>query len=125
MNLERIGEDSLDLIKKATWFPFHRGHLKNDATSGEMINSKTYMIKFDGDIAPYVEALEEGSRPHDILGAFIGKEKAIKMNPPFGVGGRFDGKFHPGSMKHIGFIKDKSVRAIIRNICDKYNGELK
>ena len=122
MNLERIGEDAVNLIKRAAWFPFHRGHLRNDATGGEMIGSSTYMIKFDGDVAPYIEVLEEGSRPHDILGAFIGKEKAMKMTPPFGVGGQFDGKFHPGSMKHVGFIKDKSVKTIIKFICEECNG---
>lgn len=125
MNLEQIGEESVNLIKKAAWFPYHRGNLRDDATKGRMYDSTTYRIKFNSEIAPYIEALEEGSRPHDILGAFIGKEKAMKMTPPFGVGGNFDGKFHPGSTKHVGFIKDKSVRAIIRNICNKYNGELR
>ena len=118
MNLELLGDDSLVLLKKAEWFPFFTGNLKFHATRGELTNSKTYIITFDSKIAPYVEALEEGSKPHDIPGAF-GRDF------PFGLGGKFNGKFHPGSTKHKGFIKDKSVQAIIKHICDKYNGELK
>lgn len=32
----------------------------------------------------------EGTKPHDIPGAF-------GIPPPFGIGGQFDGKFHPGT----------------------------
>lgn len=125
MNLERIGEDCTRLIKQAYWFPYDKGNLRGHATKGEMITTDTYEIKFDGEVAPYVEALEEGSQPHDILGAFIGKKEAMKRVPPFGVGGKFNGKFHPGSTKHKGFISEKSVNAIISYICSKCKGELK
>lgn len=118
MNLERIGEDCTLLIKKQPWFPFFTGNLKYQATSGKMSGKDTYVITFDSKIAPYVAALEEGSGPHDIPGAF-------GRSFPFGLGGRFDGKFHPGSNKHKGFISDKSVNTIVKYICAKYNGEIK
>ena len=43
----------------------------------------------------------------------------------FGMGGRFNGKFHPGSTKHKNFIKDKCVNLCLKYIVDKYKGELK
>ena len=121
-SLEQLGDEMLFRIKSASWFPYKSGNLKFTATSGAMFNSSTYRIHFSSAVAPYVEALEEGSRPHDILGAFIGKEAASKMTPPFGVGGRFDGKFHPGSTKHKGFISVKCVQSIVEYIVGKYNG---
>ena len=118
MNLEQLGEDCVQYIKGQPWFPYKTGKLKYEATYGNLIKSDTYCIKFDGEIAPYIEYLEEGTSPHDIPCAF-GREF------PFGIGGRFEGKFHPGSIKHKGFIKDKSVNAIIEYICSKYNGDLR
>lgn len=116
--LEHEGERAVLGIKQASWFPFKSGNLKFHATWGRMMTDDTYLIHFDGTIAPYLEALEEGSKPHDIPGAF-GKPN------PFGIGGRFDGRFHPGSGKHAGFIKDKAVNSVIRYICDKYQGEVR
>lgn len=118
MNLEQIGENCLYQIKSSVWFPYKTGNLRDAATSGNLTKKDTYVITFSSEIAPYVEYLEEGTRPHDIPCAF-GREF------PFGIGGRFDGKFHPGSTKHKGFIKDKSVNTIIRYICSKYKGELR
>lgn len=40
--------------------------------------------------APLAKWVEDPTRPHDIPGAF-----GFKV--PFGIGGRFDGKFHPGT----------------------------
>ena len=113
--LERLGGDLTYRIKSASWFPYKSGNLKFHATHGGMFNSTTYRIHFSSTIAPYVEYLEEGSRPHDIPGAF-GK------SVPFGIGGRFDGKFHPGSMKHKGFISEKCVQTIVEYIVNKYGG---
>lgn len=113
--LEQLGDEVTFLIKNASWFPYKTGKLKFNATSGTMFNSTTYRIHFSSAVAPYVEYLEEGTKPHDIPRAF-GK------NLPFGIGGRFDGKFHPGSTKHKGFIKDKSVQTIVDYICTKYEG---
>ena len=118
MNLERLGEDCTRLIKGEAWFPYRHGKLRDEATDGHPYNSTTYEIKFDTTIAPYITYLEEGTKSHDIPGAF---GRAF----PFGIGGRFNGKFHPGSTKHQGFIGVKSVNAIVNYICSKYNGELK
>lgn len=118
MNLEQLGENCLELIKRASWFPYKSGNLRDVATSGNMITKNTYVITYSSELAPYVAALEEGSSPHDIEGAF-GRDY------PFGIGGRFDGKFHPGSQKNVGFIKDKSVNTIINYIKNKYDGELR
>lgn len=108
-------EEVLHLIKEATWFPYKSGNLKFHATRGISIDSNTYLIKFDSTIAPYLEALEEGSGPHNIPGAF-GRPL------PFGTKGRFNGMFHPGSTKHKGFIKDKAVGLIINYFSEKWNG---
>lgn len=115
MNVERLGNNVLSLIKKQTWFPYKSGKLKFEATKGNMINSFTYMITFDSTVAPYIDALEDGSKPHDI-------PRAFGRDLPFGIGGRFNGKFHPGSNKHKGFISVKSVNAICDYIKKKYKG---
>ena len=132
MDLYKAGENIVRNIKKASWFPYASGKLRDEATRGEMIDDNTYCITFDSSVAPYVEALEEGSRPHDIPFAFVGKGNFVwwypyKDNVPFlmGMGGRFNGKFHPGSLTHKGFISDKSVNAVIEYFKTKYNGEVK
>lgn len=114
-NLQTTGDQVTRLIKQASWFPYKSGKLKFEATSGRMLDETTYCINFSSSIAPYVEYLEEGTDPHDIPRAF-GKPL------PFGIGGRFNGKFHPGSRKHQGFIKDKSVNAIVNYISSIYGG---
>ena len=115
MDIQSLGEKVLFEIKKAPWFPYKTGNLKFNATSGRMIDQNTYLIHFDSIIAPYVAALENGSTPHDIPGAF-GRDY------PFGIGGRFDGKFHPGSTKHKGFISEKCINTIIDFIVTRYEG---
>ena len=116
-DLEREGNIILMLIKRASWFPYKSGNLKFSASSGTMYDNTTYRIHFSSIIAPYVEYLEEGTSPHDIPRAF-GKDL------PFGIGGRFDGKFHPGSTKHKGFISHKAVNEIINYIMTKYDGSI-
>ena len=116
-DLEYCGNGALVLIKNASFFPYKTGKLKWNATSGYMMTDTTYRIHFSSTIAPYVEYLEEGTSPHNIPRAF-GKPL------PFGTKGRFDGKFHPGSSKHKGFIKNDCVHSIIDYICDHYNGVL-
>lgn len=132
INLQALGDELTALIKSASWFPFKQGHLKNDATEGRLITNTTYRIQFNTTVAPYITYLEEGTRPHDIPFAFVGKGNWVWWYPykdgvPFlmGMGGRFDGKFHPGSVKHKGFISEKSVGAIIDFIRIKYHGELR
>ena len=116
-NLEQVGIEVTNLIKRQSWFPYKTGNLKFNATQGAMYDAQTFRIHFDSSVAPYVEYLEEGTGPHDIPGAF-GRPL------PFGIGGRFDGKFHPGSHKHEGFISDKCVGAIIDYISQKYEGQV-
>lgn len=114
-NLEQVGKDVTSLIKSASWFPYKTGKLKYEATKGEILNATTFRISFNSSVAPYIDFLENGTRPHDIPNAF-GKSL------PFGIGGRFDGRFHPGSTKHKGFIADKSVNAIINYIVNLFGG---
>ena len=118
MNLKMDGNNILRTIKSASYFPYKSGHLRDDATSGDLIDSTTYLIKFDGNIAPYVEYLEEGTTAHDIPGAF-GRPF------PFGYGGRFNGFFHPGSTKHYHFIQNKVIDTILMCYVIKYNGEVR
>jgi hypothetical protein len=132
-NLERLGDEVTRLIKRATWFPYKTGKLKFEATSGSMWTENSYRIHFSSSIAPYVVFLEEGTDPHDIPNAFgfanPGRKIRLKNGqikfipiPGFGIGGRFNGKFHPGSTKHKGFIKDKSVNTIVEYITSVYGG---
>ena len=100
-----IGNDVLNLIKSAPWFPYKTGNLKFNATRGEQLTPNTYRIVFDTTVAPYIEYLEEGTNPY-----------------PFGTSGRFNGKFHPGSNKHKGFISNKAVNTIVEHICNAYGG---
>ena len=115
LDLAVLGDKVTRLIKQASWFPYKTGKLKFEATSGQLIDMQTYRIKFDSSIAPYVTYLEEGTDPHDI-------PKAFGRPLPFGIGGRFNGKFHPGSRKHVGFIKNKSVNTIVNYIASIYGG---
>lgn len=114
-NLETLGDQVTRLIKQASWFPYKSGKLKFEATQGRMWDESTYRINFSSSVAPYVTYLEEGTDPHDI-------PRAFGRPLPFGIGGRFNGKFHPGSTKHKGFIKDKSVSTIVEYISSMYGG---
>ena len=116
-NLHNDGYECLKMIKGSSFFPVRTGWLKNHATSGRMITNDTFLIKFDGDVAPYVQYLEEGTTAHDIPGAF-GRPL------PFGIGGRFRGYFHPGSTKHYKFIQNKTIDAILMYFVMKYNGRV-
>jgi hypothetical protein len=49
--------------------------------------------------APYALPVHEGSKPHNIPGAF-----GYKL--PFGIGGRFEGFFHPGHPEPRRFLTD-------------------
>jgi len=115
--IEWDGDELLYRIKQASWFPYKSGRLKNHATSGMMYNLRTYRIHFSGSVAPYVQYLEEGTKPHNI-------PRAFGRPLPFGTSGRFNGMFHPGSTKHKGFISEKAVGTILDYFCTKYNGEV-
>lgn len=114
-DLQVEGLQILTMIKESSFFPYKTGKLKFHATIGTMWTPTCYRIHFDSTIAPYVTYLEEGSRPHDIPGAF-------GRRFPFGIGGRFNGMFHPGSMKHKDFIKRDCVNAIVDYISQRWDG---
>ena len=88
-------------VKKASFFPVKTGFMRDCATycyqMPSLFNSSTACLKFDSAIAPYIPFLEEGTKEHNIPNAF-------GNGPFFGIGGRFNGKFHPGSKNHVGFI---------------------
>ncbi len=119
-NLEQVGIEVTELIKRASWFPYRTGNLKFNATQGAMYDAQTFRIHFDSSVAPYVQYLEEGTDPHVILpkkGKFLvftvnGKKVfARKVN-------------HPGSRKHQGFISEKSVDAIVDYIVKRFEGQV-
>ena len=115
MTIKELGENALRKIKDASWFPYRTGKLKFEATKGYQATQNSYVIFFDDTVAPYIDYLEYGTSPHNIPGAF-GKPL------PFGTSGRFEGKFHPGSDKHKGFISEKAVDTVANYIKNKVNG---
>ena len=115
INLQQIGNDVLRQIKRATWFPYKSGNLKFHATRGMLVSPNCYEIVFDPTIAPYIDALEYGTGPHNI-------PRAFGRPLPFGTSGRFNGKFHSGSDKHKGFISEKSVDLAVSYIQARVSG---
>lgn len=114
-DLQVEGIQILTMIKNSSFFPYKSGNLKFHATIGSMHTPTCYRIHFDSTVAPYVEYLEEGTRPHDI-------PRAFGRPLPFGIGGRFNGMFHPGSTKHKDFIKNDCVNSIVNYISQRWNG---
>ena len=103
-------------IKASAWFPLKTGKLRDSAVYQtpviSMFGASVSTITFDSAVAPYIPYLQEGTSPHDIPHAF-GRPL------PFGIGGRFEGKFHPGSHKHDGFISNKSTYLAYQVILNK------
>lgn len=103
-------------IKSAAWFPLRTGRLRDRAVYQtpvqKMIGASISTITFDSAVAPYIPYLQEGTSPHDIPHAF-GRPL------PFGIGGRFGGKFHPGSHKHDGFISNKATYLAFQVVLNK------
>lgn len=105
------------LIKNDKLLPYDTGNLRNNISvyPQKYYKSEEVKVILNGRKVPYAGFLEEGTRPHDIPHAFgYGSPKPNgkppRPNPythqePFGVGGRFYGKFHPGSIKHKGFVE--------------------
>lgn len=115
----------LTKIDKMSYVPVRSGYLKTKAIYGIRTSKNHYYIVFDENVANYIPFLEEGTRPHDIPNAFgLGYlPNPYTKVPPFGVGGRFNGKFHPGSTKHVGFI-EKQACLIYTTLREKY-GDIK
>ena len=95
--------------------PYDTGHLARMGCSGRFVGDSKFTFtmntgsdykhgakdmngKYIGNPfgASYAIPLNEGSVPHDIPNAF-------GMGGGFGIGGNYNGKFHPGSLKHVGF----------------------
>ena len=81
--------------------PYDTGHLARAAyfkrNYGDNLCILTINCQRNQMGAPYAIPLNTGSVPHDIPNSF-------GWGYEYGIGGRFDGKFHPGSKKHIGFF---------------------
>lgn len=99
-------------IKNDPRLPHRKGKLEKSIFTKVKSYYKTQEIKISiGNKVPYAQYLEEGTTAHDIPHAFgygsIYKERPNPYThvPPYGVGGRFSGKWHPGSTKHKGFIE--------------------
>lgn len=86
---------------KGGCMPFDTGNLANNATYGIFLNNNLYCLTISDFIAPYAYYLNTGTTPHDIPNSF-------NKGPEFGIGGKFNGKFHPGSRKWVGFVDDDS-----------------
>lgn len=99
-------------ITRASYFPVLTGYLRDYATYVRYEGNNSFSIVFQGAFAPYVVCLEEGTTPHDIPNAF-------GMGETFGIGGRFDGKFHPGSKIHQGFISRDAYTDAINYISSR------
>lgn len=98
----RTAQMAANKIKRAPFFPVKTGNLRDNGVVVSLSPASNKMVAradivFDNVLVPYIAPLEEGSKPHDIPNAF-------GWGMEFGIGGRFDGKFHPGSVIHKGFI---------------------
>ena len=129
-----ITKEIRDKLVMSSFFPYDTGLLRRNTTAqtigitqheGTLYN--TARINFNASTTPYVVYLEEGTRPHNIPHAFgrsgYWQPFAFEgdLTPyPFGIGGRFDGFFHPGSDKHKGFISHKSVAFVINQINKRF-----
>lgn len=117
------------LIKNDKLLPYHKGKLQRSITTEVKSYYKTKEIKvyLSGEKVKYAGFLENGTRPHDIPHAFgYGTVKPPKKNPytheePFGVGGRFYGFFHPGSIKHKGFVEYVMLNNCLNYLTNAYD----
>ena len=80
--------------------PYDTGHLSRMSTQGRAFGDNKYTITINTNDnkfgSPYAVWLNEGTFPHDIPNSF-------GWGYNFGIGGHYNGKFHPGSLKHVGF----------------------
>lgn len=102
-----LEKEVLKAVRYQKDFPVRTGHLREDATSS-FSHENGFDIVFDSQKAPYIDFLEYGTKPHLIPNAF----------------GRGINVMHPGSKKHVGFIRNKSVKTAINKICELTGGIL-
>lgn len=104
-------------VKESRLTPYKTGRLKFHAMKSAMENDDLFHLKYDSKVAPYVEYLQEGTKAHDI-------PRAFGRPLPFGIGGRFGGKFHPGSFKKAGFI-DATAIYMVDRLAELLGGKVK
>jgi len=84
--------------------PFKTGAMKSGLRKTSMISGSEMTLLYEDDV-PYFNSVVHGAVAHDIPYAFGMGKKSSDYPPgpsprgviaPFGIGGRFDGKFHPG-----------------------------
>ena len=115
IDLNSYGSQFVSALKRNKYLmPYKTGNLRN-SVSGIARSPDLFEIEYDGTQAPYIQYLEEGTDSHNIPRAFGRKL-------PFGTKGRFNGKFHPGSLRWRGFISSKTIEILIHDICTKYGG---
>lgn len=117
------------LIKYDKLLPYESGKLQRSITTEVKSYYKSQEIKvyLSGDRVPYAGFLEEGTAPHDIPHAFgygsiyPGKPNPYTHQEPYGVGGRFNGKWHPGSTKHKGFVENVMLNNCLNYLKNAYD----
>jgi hypothetical protein len=95
---------ALFAIKYASWFPLDTANLRENAT---YLSPDGFSIVFDEQKAHYIPFLEFGTNPHFIPFAF-GRNQIV---------------YHPGSNKHLGFIRNKSSVTATEFIAKELNGK--
>lgn len=116
-------------IKNDKLLPFKKGNLKNSITGEIHYNKQEIVFSIPGSKVKYAQFLQEGTRPHDIPHAFgYGSIYPGRPNPytgekPYGKGGRFEGKWHPGSKKHVGFVDYVLVNDCVNYFVENYDVE--
>ena len=111
------------VAKGQKWFPKKTGAFKNDFKSRK-VGDNTFELgwkngKISGrkfleysELAGY---LDDGTQPHNIPMAF---GRAL----PFGMSGRFDGNFHPGSRKHEYFFDGEMLHFVLKYFISRFGG---
>lgn len=107
--------------------PYDTGHLARMATMGKFTGDDRFTLTIvtakNRTGAPYAVPLNTGSKPHDIPNAF-------GWGMEYGIGGRYSGKFHPGSSKHVGYFDNvNDPNSVLGYTLDyfvkKYGAEIK
>lgn len=108
--MQNAADIILATIKNDPLLPKDTGYLRDNIISEVHYYKQEVIIQIPGSKVKYAQYLQNGTGPHDIPHAFgYGSKRPSRRNPytgriPYGKGGRFNGKWHPGSTKHAGFV---------------------